>query len=139
MYCHQRGTQGPCCGPGYWNIQYNSLLNLQFTKRSKAVAFANDLILAIRSDTIREAENISNIEMCKLTAWSKNNKISFNEEKFKVMVISRRKRKENKECYIYLNNKPLQQVTMIKYLGIIIDNKFKFSEHISYTAERSGN
>ena len=24
----------------------------------------------------------------------------------------------------------------MKYLGIIIDNKFKFSEHISYTTER---
>ena len=48
------------------------------------------------------------------------------------MLISRRKRKENKEISIYLNNKPSQQVTTI------IDNKFKFSEHISYTAERSG-
>ena len=48
------------------------------------------------------------------------------------MLISRRKRKENKEINIYLNNKPSQQVTTI------IDNKFKFSEHISYTAERSG-
>ena len=54
------------------------------------------------------------------------------------MVISRRKRKENKEINIHLNNKPLQQVTTMKYLGIIIDNKFRFSEHISYAAERCG-
>jgi ribonuclease HI len=129
--------QGSCCGPGYWNIQYNSLLNLQFTKRTKAVAFADDLILAIRSETIRAAENISNVEMSKITKWAKNNKINFNEEKSKVMVISRRKRKENKEVNIYLNTKSLQQVTTMKYLGIIIDNKFKFSDHIKYTAERS--
>ena len=126
-----------CCGPGYWNIQYNSLLNLQFTKSTKAVAFADDLIIAIRSETIRAAENISNIEISKITKWAKNNKINFNEEKSKVMVISRRKRKENKEVNIYLNNKPLQQVTTMKYLGIIIDNKFKFSDHTKYTAERS--
>jgi hypothetical protein len=129
--------QGSCCGPGYWNILYNSLLNIQFTKRSKAVAFADDLILAIRSETIRATENISNIKMSKITAWSRNNKIYFNEDKSKVMVISRRKRKENKEINIYLNNKPLPQVSTMKYLGIIIDNKFKFSEHISYAAERS--
>jgi hypothetical protein len=97
-------TQGPCFGTGYWNIQYNSPLNLQFTKRSKAVAFADGLILAIRSETIRAVENISNIEMSKLTVWLNNNKISFNEEKFKVMVISRRKRKENKGINICLNN-----------------------------------
>ena len=67
--------------------------------------------------------------MSKITAWSRNNKINFNEDKSKVMIISRRKRKENKEINIYLNNKPLQQVSTMKYLGIVIDSKFKFSEH----------
>jgi len=52
------------------------------------------------------------------------------------MLMSRRKRKEVKEINVYLNNKPLEQVTTMKYLEIIIDNKFKFSEHISYAAER---
>jgi len=59
-----------------------------------------------------------------------------NEEKYKVMLISRRKRKELKEIEVYLNNKPLEQVNTLKYLRIIIDNKFKFSEHISYAPER---
>jgi len=75
--------------------------------------------------------------MSKITAWSRNNKINFNEDKSKVMIISRRKRKENKEINIYLNNKPLQQVSTMKYSGNVIDSKFKFSEHISYAAERS--
>jgi hypothetical protein len=121
--------QRSCCGPGYWNILYNSLLNIQFTKSSKAVAFADDLILAIRNKTIKAAENISNTEMSKITAWSRNNKININEDTSKVMIISKRKRKENKEIDIYLNNKPLQQVSTMKYLGIVIDNKFKFREH----------
>ena len=53
------------------------------------------------------------------------------------MNISRRKRKENEEINIYLNKKPLQQVLTMAYLGIIIDTKIKFSEHISYAVERS--
>jgi ribonuclease HI len=53
------------------------------------------------------------------------------------MIISRRIRKENKKINIYLNNKRLQQVSTMKYLGILIDNKFQFSDHISYAAERS--
>jgi len=40
--------QVSCCDPGFWNIQYNSLLNLTFTRRTKAVAFADDFILVIR-------------------------------------------------------------------------------------------
>ena len=39
--------QGSYCGPGFWNIQYNSLLNLKFMTRTKVVAFADDLIVAI--------------------------------------------------------------------------------------------
>jgi hypothetical protein len=52
------------------------------------------------------------------------------------MLISRRKRKEQKEIKIYLNYKPLEQVNRMKYLGIILDNKFKFADHINYAAER---
>jgi hypothetical protein len=73
--------------------------------------------------------------MSKITAWSKRNKVGFNEEESKVMLISRRKQKEVKDINIYLNNKPLEQVTTLKYLGIIIEDKFKFSQHISYAVE----
>ncbi|GFG35110.1 hypothetical protein Cfor_01406, partial [Coptotermes formosanus] len=101
--------QGSCCGPGFWNIQFNSLLNLNFGKRTKAIAFANDLLIATRAETMREAENLTNIEISKILNWAKDNKIIFNEQKSKVMVITRRKRRENKDVLIYLNNKPLEQ------------------------------
>jgi hypothetical protein len=117
-------------------LQYNSLLNPKFTRRTIAIAFADELILAISSEKVSEAENCSNLELNKITAWSKSNKISFNEEKCKVMLTSRRKRRELKEINVYLNNKPLKQVTTVKYLGIIIDNKFKFGGHVSCAAER---
>jgi hypothetical protein len=74
-----------------------TLLNLKFTRRTKAVAFADDLILSVRGKTACEAENFSNCELSKITAWSKSNKITFNDEKSKVILISRRKRKETKE------------------------------------------
>ena len=54
--------QGSCCGPDFWNIQYNSLLNLEFGKRTKAIAFADDLLITIRAETVREAENVANID-----------------------------------------------------------------------------
>jgi ribonuclease HI len=128
--------QGSCCGPGLWNIQYNSLLNLKYTKHTKTVAFADDLLVMIKADSIREAENIANVEMSKITAWAKENKISFNEQKSKVMLMTRRKRKERKDLDIYLNNKTLPQVHILKYLGIIFDSKLTFSEHINYIAEK---
>jgi hypothetical protein len=100
------------------------------------VAFADDLILAIKGDPASVVENYSNGEMRKITAWATRNKIRFNDEKSKVMLVTRRKRKEPRVIKVYLNNKILEQVTMMKYLGIILHHKFTFKEHITYVAER---
>jgi len=93
-----------------------------------SIAYCSTVIVG---ETVSEVENFSNLELEKKTAWSRSNKIRFNEEKSKVMLISRMKWKEVKEIKIYLHNKPSEQVTTMKYLGTIIDNKFKFSEHTS--------
>jgi hypothetical protein len=126
-------TQESCCGPGFWNIQYNSLLTLRYTKHTKAVAFAEDLLIMIKTDSVQESENIANVELSKISAWAVNNKIRFNEHKLKVMLMTRRKRKE---IEIYFNNKPLSQVHSMKYLGIIFDSKLTFREHINYMADK---
>jgi hypothetical protein len=99
--------QGSCCGPGLWNIFYNSLLNLNFTHRTKSIAFADDLILSIRGRTVTETENMANIELTKIAAWARDNKLCFNEQKSKTMLISRRRRKERDDLSIYLNSRPL--------------------------------
>jgi hypothetical protein len=52
------------------------------------------------------------------------------------MLVTRRKRREDKKITLYLHFRPIEQVTQMKYLGIIMDQKFKFEEHIKYTAER---
>jgi hypothetical protein len=56
----------------------------------------------IKADSIREAENIANVKMSKVSAWAKENKIRFNEQKSKVILMTRRKRKERKDLEIYL-------------------------------------
>ena len=52
------------------------------------------------------------------------------------MLVSRKKRKERNEIRVFLNYKLLKQVNQIKHMGIIIDNKFKFCEHITYAVEK---
>jgi hypothetical protein len=54
------------------------------------------------------------------------------------MLVTRRKSKEPRDIKVYINNKLLEQVTTLKYLGIILDYKFTFKEHITYAAERCG-
>jgi len=86
--------QGSCCGPTFRNILYNSLLSLELTSHSKAIAFADDLIILTRGETVAEAENYMNIELRKIEEWAQNNKLKFNNTKSKVMPMSWRKRNE---------------------------------------------
>jgi len=124
--------QGSCFGSGFWNVQYNFLLNLRYTNHTKKVAFADNLVIMMKAESIREAENIANVELDKISAWAKDNKIRFNEQKSKVMVMTRRKIKERKELQMYLNNKPLLQTHSLKYLRVIYDSKLTFREHKLY-------
>jgi hypothetical protein len=96
----------------------------------------DDLILVTRGKTVVEAENFMNTELSKITAWVKNFKIEFNDDKSTAILMYRRKRNERKEINVFLNYKLQKQVNKIKYLGIMMDNKFKFQEHITYAAEK---
>ena len=71
----------------------------------------DDLLIAVRAENVREAENFANIEVNRISKWAEDNKITFNEQKSKVMVVTRRKRKESTDVSIYFNNKPLEQLT----------------------------
>ena len=63
--------QSSCCGPGSWNTQYNSLLNLSYTNHTNAIALADDMVIMIKAESVREAENIANVELNKISAWAK--------------------------------------------------------------------
>ena len=80
-----------------------------------------------------------NLEVRKIMEWAINNKLKFNENKSKVMLMSCRRRREKKEIEIYVNNKILKQFNSLKYLGIVFDSKLTFRDHINYTEESAQN
>jgi hypothetical protein len=83
-------SQGSCCGSGFWNLLYNSLLKLEFTSHSKAIAFVDDLLVLTKGESTVETENYMNLELRKISGWAQNNKLDFNEHKSKVILMSRR-------------------------------------------------
>jgi hypothetical protein len=114
----QKGCpQGSCCGPGFWNFMYNSLLNLKFNSRTKVMTFADDLIVLTRGTNTTEAENYAKQDLKRMEKWAADNKIEFNNKKSKVLFISK-KRNDGREVNIYLNNERLDQNEEMKYLGI---------------------
>jgi hypothetical protein len=69
---------------------------MEFTSHSKAIAFAEYLIILTKGELIIEAEYYMNVELRKISDWTQNNELKFNEHKSEVMLMSRRKRKEKR-------------------------------------------
>jgi len=51
---------------------YNLLLNLNCAKQTRAISFADDLLIAAKAASVEEVENFINMEMSKITQWSKH-------------------------------------------------------------------
>ena len=78
--------QGSCCGPGFWYVLYNALLNLEFSSHTKIIAFADDLAILTYGKTLSEAEVYANTDLAKIENWARENKMQFNESKSKAML-----------------------------------------------------
>ena len=124
--------QGSCSGPGFWNILYNSLLNMDFTHRTRVIAFADDLLVLTRGKCTLDAENYANQDLQKIENWARENKLHFNENKSKVLLVTKKTSRDNRTLNVYLNNKRLEQVSELKYLGIYFDSRFSFDRHVDY-------
>ena len=79
-----------------------------------------------------DAENYANQNLKKIENWARENKMHFNENKSKVLLVTTKTSGDNRTLNIYLKNKRLQQVSELKYLGIYLDSKFSFDRHVDY-------
>ena len=80
---------------------------------------------------INKLVEIIQSELFKLCNWLQMNKLTLNLPKTHFMVVHRAKRKLN-NISISLNCVPIEQVNHTKFLGVVIDNKLDWSNHISY-------
>ncbi|GFU54338.1 putative 115 kDa protein in type-1 retrotransposable element R1DM [Trichonephila clavipes] len=128
--------QGSVSGPIFWNIIINDLLSkLNNLACCEIIAFADDILVCSqgrdRSATFLYAQEALNFA----SDWSKNFKLDFNPDKTRFMAIEKRN-----VCYdafqLYLDGTSLTMVKQMKYLGVLLDAKFSWKQHLSYISEK---
>ena len=124
--------QVSCSLPGFWNILYNSLLNMDFSHHTRVNAFTDDLLVITRGKSTLDAENFANQDLKKIENWARENQMHFNENKSNDLLVTTKTLGDNRTLNIYLNNKCLEQVSELKYLGIYFDSRFSFDRHVDY-------
>lgn len=134
--------QGSTLGPILFLLYINSLCQLDI--RGDIICFADDTVLVFTSDSWTSVYKKATEGINKIKYWLDNNLLTLNIDKTKYMTFSidpRRQPGPDKKLTIHdctsdvncLCN-PLTRTQVIKYLGIYIDNYFRWTEQINRTA-----
>ena len=113
--------QGSVLGPLLFNMFINDITNIEAANK---ILFADDAVFYVTDVSLAVCIDKLNSCISELSQWFHNNKLTLNTEKTKLIMFS--PRIVNNLPIIYFNNKVIQWVKSIKYLGIIIDCNLNF-------------
>lgn len=133
--------QGSTLGPVLFLTYINNICKVQTSGR--IFLFADDAALLVTGDNWNEVYSRAESDMRKLKLWFDQNTLTLNISKTKCLVVSLRDVAEcdQRNIKVHTCNPPQHQtcdckeisiVTKYKYLGVIIDNKLRWADHINY-------
>lgn len=119
--------QGSILGP---------LLFLIYDLPSACRIFADDTNLIITHSDFRSLISEANKSMEEITKWFLANKLSLNVTKTNFIVFSGNKKYCKDLCIIIINKTEITQVTKVKFLGGLVDEKINWKEHINLVCNK---
>ena len=127
--------QGSVLGPLLLIIYMNDICNvsqLLFT-----VLYADDTCVLVNGKSLNLIIETVNSELQLLSTWLKSNKLSLNTTESYYAVFHRARMKlPNNSIKLKIDNTNIKEVQSIKYLGVILDNKLSWIQHISYVKSK---
>ena len=121
--------QGSILGPLLFLIYVNDLANV--SENLFLTLFADDTSVFYSDKSIDSALMTINEELVKLLEWLHINKLSLNIKKTHYVIFSLRK-KVKTSLKICIDNNILERVSKSKFLGVMIDSKMSWNDHIKY-------
>ena len=100
-----------------------------------SILYADDTSVQISGNDITYLVSSMNAELELLSRWFKANKLSLNAQKTFYLVFHRARIKDH-ELSIQIDGSTLNRSRNIKYLGVIIDHKLNWCEHIAHVKNK---
>jgi hypothetical protein len=119
--------QGSILGPLLFLIYINDLPNISCFNIK---LFADDAGLLLDHEDPKLLQDLVNNELVKINDWMKLNKLTINYDKTNYILFTNKKL--NSGINIQLEGHTLKQVKETKYLGVIVNEKLNWEEHIVF-------
>lgn len=122
--------QGSILGPLLFLLYINDLHVV--SDKLFFLMYADDTNVFITGKEVADLERTMNTEIKKVVTWLRANELSLNVAKTHAMVFSNRSIVTNHAFAIQINDATIEIVHKTKFLGVMVDNKLSFGEHINY-------
>ena len=124
---------GSILGPLLFILYVNDMAN--FSSFLFTILFADDTNVFVQGKGLDHIIDVMNDELCKLSEWVAINKLSLHLKKTKCMIFSLRKEPISAKC-VTLNGEIVDKVPIFKFLGVIIDDKLRWSDLVLYIKKK---
>ena len=126
--------QGSILGPLLFLLYINDLGKI--CSSTTSILFADDTNIFKMGNNLKEMEDELNSELSKISIWLKANKLSLFIGKTHFMVFSNKRRKHY-DLNIKIDGTKIEEVKKkTKFLGVIIDNKLTWKDHVAHVASK---
>ena len=125
--------QGSILGPLLFIIYVNDVCNVSNLLLS--IMYADDTAVLLSGKSLNDLLDILNTELDLLCNWLQSNTLSLDTQKTFFLLFHRTRIKDT-NIVITMNGYAINRVNSLKYLGVIIDQKLNWIEHIAYVRNK---
>ena len=123
--------QGSVLGPLLFLIYVNDISSV--TGDSSLKLFADDTNLFVFARTYAQLQQKANECLSNLQNWFIANKLSLNIEKTNFTIFAHKDKNNEKDLItLSIGGQAIKKVNCCKYLGVFVDDKLNWKEHIDY-------
>ena len=125
--------QGSVCGPIFWNLILDELLTTPLPTGCHIQAFADDVLLIVNAENVTNLETTTNDALAIIAEWGRSVKLTFSPNKTQAITFT----PNAKNSHIQMDGVDINFESKIKVLGVVIDERLKFSEHVKYAISKA--
>ena len=126
--------QGGVLSPVLWNIVLNALIILLDTLKH-LLAFADDIAIILSGFCLSTLRDLGQRYIKACNTWCESNGLKLSAIKTQVIIFSRKYKIELPRP-IKLQGIEIEFCHSVKYLGIYLDNKLNWHDHVNITAKK---
>lgn len=123
--------QGSILGPLFFNIFINDIFDVQLN--GKLQLYADDVTVFYSTDSVDNLLNFIQQDITALSKYADDNYLTINLKKTNYIIFNKQ---ENLNLEIKMDNIVIENLNVVKYLGLFINEKLDWTHHIKHVRKK---